>query len=163
MANDPVAAALSKAKTTLAHANSSFPGTGSSAVSSPTPSPAPVKSTPTIGQELAVKKGMVDKARTAIPKMHVGGPVPADGTYDLQAGEHVLTAPQAKMVRKHALMSVGMSSLARSAQQKDGGLNTTPEPEAKKPTKKSTSGVTVRPDKNDKKPAKISGKKSKGE
>ena len=50
-----------------------------------------------------------------ISKLHNGGPVKADGAYDLQAGEHVLTASEAGKARQHALMTSGMKSLAKSA------------------------------------------------
>lgn len=48
------------------------------------------------------------------PKMHKGGPVEADGVYELKAGEHVLTQPEAEKARKHAMLAVGMKSLAMS-------------------------------------------------
>lgn len=44
---------------------------------------------------------------------HTGGTIPADGVYKLQAGEHVLTAPEAEKAKKHALMVSGMKSLAK--------------------------------------------------
>ena len=104
--------ALSDAKAALAHANKSFP--------SPSASPAPKSSavtpaakTPNLGDELAAKKTMVDKAMQALPKMHKGGPVPADGAYNLKAGEHVLTANEAAKAKTHALMASGMASLAK--------------------------------------------------
>lgn len=46
---------------------------------------------------------------------HKGGEIPADGTYKLKAGEHVLTAAEAAKARKHALMVSGMKSLAKAA------------------------------------------------
>jgi hypothetical protein len=46
---------------------------------------------------------------------HKGGTIPADGTYQLQAGEHVLTAAEAETARKHALMVSGLKSLAKPA------------------------------------------------
>jgi len=45
---------------------------------------------------------------------HKGGTVPKDGTYRLQAGEHVLTAPEAEKARKHAIMASGIKSLAKA-------------------------------------------------
>lgn len=158
MANDYVSNALASAKATLAHSNTSFPTRASSAApaaAKPAASAAS-KPAPSIGQELAVKKQMVDKAQSALPKMHEGGKVHADGAYELKAGEHVLTAQQAKVVRKHALMAVGMNSLTKPAATTD--LNTTPSKVDKtsgkvdkQPAKKSTSGVTVRPSKSAKK------------
>ncbi len=104
--------ALSDAKAALAHANASFPSNPPAAAK---PAPTPTKSSPSIGDELMVKKAMVDKARSALPKMHKGGPVNADGDYNLKAGEHVLTEPEAALARKHALMASGMKSLAKPA------------------------------------------------
>jgi hypothetical protein len=52
------------------------------------------------------------------PKMHTGGPVMADGTYQLKAGEHVLTAPEAAKARKHAIMASGIKSLAKAGKGK---------------------------------------------
>ena len=108
--------ALSDAKSALAHANAAFPSNPAS-VTKPTakPAPTPTKSSPSIGDELAVKKSMVDKAVSALPKMHKGGPVAADGAYQLKAGEHVLTASEAGKARQHALMASGMKSLAKPA------------------------------------------------
>lgn len=125
--NDPVAKALAGAKATLAHANAAFPSSGASAITSkPAAAPAPKKSSSiSIGEpekgtanELKSKVDMVGKAKTALGdaiKMHKGGPVKKSGTYQLQAGEHVLTAPEAKTARKHALMMSGMKSLAKAA------------------------------------------------
>jgi hypothetical protein len=58
---------------------------------------------------------MIDKAAVTTPKMHSGGSVKADGDYNLKAGEHVLTEPEAKLARKHALMFSGMKSLAHAS------------------------------------------------
>jgi hypothetical protein len=151
MATDPVSDALASAKGALAHANAAFPPAAKPAAAPAAPN-APAKA-PTLGDELKAKKTMVDKARSALPKMHEGGPVPEDGGYELKAGEHVLTAAQAKMVRKHALMSVGMHSLAKPA------MPTIPNQAQASPktAKKSSSGVTVRPAKNQ--PVKSAGKK----
>lgn len=79
----------------------------------------------TVGQDLAkIGKGL-SKASSAAdqgPKKpysdeatsyHTGGTIPADGVYKLQAGEHVLTAPEAEKAKKHALMASGMKSLAK--------------------------------------------------
>jgi hypothetical protein len=44
--------------------------------------------------------------------MHKGGTVKVSGDYNLQAGEHVLTASEAAKARNHALMASGMKSLA---------------------------------------------------
>jgi hypothetical protein len=124
--NDPVAKALAGAKATLAHANATFPSSGApKAAATPAPAVAPKKASMSIGEpekgtanELKSKAEMVGKAKTALgdaPKMHKGGPVKKSGTYQLQAGEHVLTAPEAKTARKHALMMSGMKSLAKAA------------------------------------------------
>jgi hypothetical protein len=101
---------LNDAKAALAHANAAFPQrepATKTAVASEKPAPS-------IGEELAVKKSMVDKAKSALPKMHKGGTVKADGGYSLKAGEHVLTAPEAELAKKHALMASGMKSLAKA-------------------------------------------------
>lgn len=57
-------------------------------------------------------------ASTAIPKMHSGGPVATDGVYQLKAGEHVLTEPEAKIAKKHAMMMTGLKSLAKDGKKK---------------------------------------------
>jgi hypothetical protein len=109
--------ALADAKAALAKANEEFPTSQASAAApakAPAKPAAPAKA-PNLGQELAAKKTMVDKARQALPKMHKGGEVLADGGYDLKAGEHVLTVSEANKARKHALMAKGMKSLAKSA------------------------------------------------
>jgi DsbC/DsbD-like thiol-disulfide interchange protein len=102
--------ALTAAKQALAHADKAFPSTATPSVAAPKVSAA---TAPSIGQELAAKKTMVDKAMSALPKMHNGGPVKVDGSYQLKAGEHVLTEAEAKKARKHALMASGMKSLAK--------------------------------------------------
>jgi hypothetical protein len=106
--------ALSDAKAALAHANTSFPSP-KAATGAATPA-APAKATPTLGDELNAKAGMVQKGRQAagLPKMHSGGPVLSDGAYQLKAGEHVLTEPEAKLARKHAILASGLKSLAKS-------------------------------------------------
>lgn len=105
---------------------------------------------PKIADELAATNKMRDKATEALPKMHDGGPVVADGAYQLKAGEHVLTAPQAKMARHHALMVVGMKrGLSKpAAQAATAGQPTAVDKAHKAPEKKKTKGVTVRPEKN---------------
>ena len=52
-------------------------------------------------------------ANAAMPHLHQGGPVPADGPYQLKAGEHVLTAKEAAKVKRRALMSAGLKSMAQ--------------------------------------------------
>jgi hypothetical protein len=64
--------------------------------------------------------------------MHTGGPVHADGAYQLKAGEHVLTAPEAAKARTHALAASGMKSLAKPA--KHGTASMTIEAAPAKPT-----------------------------
>jgi hypothetical protein len=158
MANDPVSDALASAKGALAHANAAFPPAAKPAAK-PAAAPAAPAKAPSLSDELKAKKTMVDKARTALPQMHEGGPVAADGGYELKAGEHVLTAAQAKMVRKHALMAVGMHSLAKPAMANSAVPKSAPNQAQSSPkeAKKSTSGVTVRPAKTQ--PAKSAGKK----
>lgn len=109
---DAVSKALASAKSALSHANTAFPSPAKPAVAPAKPAAAPKPAT--LGDELVAKKTMVDKAVSALPKMHTGGPVIKDGAYQLKAGEHVLTAPEAEKARKHALMSVGMKSLAKT-------------------------------------------------
>lgn len=121
--DDPVAKALAGAKATLAHANASFPSPTPAPAAKASPSLAPKKASMSVGEpekgianDLKSKAGMVDKAKMALndaPKMHKGGPVKKSGTYQLQAGEHVLTAPEAVIARKHALMASGMKSLSK--------------------------------------------------
>ena len=80
---------------------------------------------------------------SAVPKRHNGGPVLKDGAYALKAGEHVLTAKEAEKARKHALMASGLKSLAKPAPKTAG------EPAAKKMGgKKTTTGITIRDEKN---------------
>jgi hypothetical protein len=59
-------------------------------------------------------KGNQLQSQSILGSMHTGGPVMADGAYRLKAGEHVLTAAEAKKAQKHALMASGMKSLAKS-------------------------------------------------
>jgi len=114
--------ALSDAKAALANANKAFPSSPikSAGTAAPAPAVAPKTVAPSLGAELAAKKTMVDKARSALPKMHNGGTVKADGDYNLKAGEHVLTAPEAAKARQHALMASGMKSLAKPAPARKG-------------------------------------------
>lgn len=142
--NDAVSKTLDSAKGALAHANASFPG------SSPSPKTAPasasVKSAPTLGDELKVKSDNVQNYMSSLPKMHSGGPVATDGAYQLKAGEHVLTAPEAAQARKHAMMAAGMKSPAKTPV--TSGEPKKQDAAIKKPAKKMTKGVTVRPEKN---------------
>jgi hypothetical protein len=102
---------LSDAKNALAHANSAFP-TPVAAAQAPQPvAAAKAVPAPSIGQELAAKKIMADKARSALPKLHKGGPVPEDGAYQLKAGEHVLTAPEAAKAAKAAKAKAAKKSV----------------------------------------------------
>jgi hypothetical protein len=150
--SDAVSKALSSAKTELAHANT-FPSmaakaalTGGAKAAKPATAK-PITQTPTIGQELGAKAANVKEYTDALPKMHEGGPVQADGAYGLKAGEHVLTQPQAKMARRHALMSIGMNRLSQPAA--PGAA----EPAAK-PAKK-TPGVSVKSEKKSDKKVKV--------
>ena len=111
--------ALSDAKTALSHATKSFP---SAAAPSAAPKPASTVSKPSmsigepekgIAAELKSKERTVNEYTAALPKMHNGGPVTADGGYQLKKGEHVLTAAEAVKARKHALMAAGMKSLSK--------------------------------------------------
>src|SRR5579864_5282774 len=113
--------ALSDAKATLAQANAAFPSSSLKSAGAAAPAkPVAAPKVSSIGEELATKKTMVDKARSALPKMHNGGTVKADGDYNLKAGEHVLTAPEAAKARQHALMASGMKSLAKPAPARKG-------------------------------------------
>ena len=111
--------ALSDAKAALAHANAAFPTPAAPKTPATAPKVAPASSISVgepekgIAKELAVKKENVNRYLHALPAMHNGGPVMADGAYRLKAGEHVLTEPEAKKARKHALLAVGMKSLAK--------------------------------------------------
>lgn len=117
--NDPIATA----KAALSKANTAFPTKFSKVATGATPAkPAPAPAAPVkpaapaapahnLGTELADKKTMMDKAVSALPKMHKGGTIKTDGAYNLKAGEHVLTEPEAALARKHALMASGMKSL----------------------------------------------------
>ena len=122
--------ALSDAKAALDAANKAFPSSAPSSSAAPAPKVAAKPVAPNLGQELAAKKTMVDKAKRALPKMHNGGPVPADGDYNLKAGEHVLTAPEAAKARSHALMASGMKSLAKPVRKGTATMTVTPMPSA---------------------------------
>lgn len=145
--NDAVSKALSSAKSTLSHANAAFP--------SPKAAPAPTTAqkvtapakAPTTMDELNAKTANVNQYIKSLPKMHTGGPVMADGAYQLKAGEHVLTAAETKKAHKHALMAVGMKSLAKASPMTAGQPKVV-DAAHKMPQKKITSGVTVRPEKN---------------
>ena len=148
-----VQAKVQGAKTALAHAASkNFP-----ALSKPAP-PVAAKpaatAAPTIGDELKSKSDNVNQYINSIPKMHNGGPVVGDGPRMLKDGEHVLTAAEAKKARKHALMAVGMKSLAKAAPKaqtgnaKTGGQPDEMDDMQKQPEKKQTSTIKVRPEKN---------------
>jgi hypothetical protein len=132
MANDPISAALADAKGAIAKANTKFP----SAMAPRTPAPKPAapaaapKASMSTGEpekgikgELADKASNVDSYVKALPKMHKGGPVMTDGAYQLKAGEHVLTAPEAVKAKKHALMASGIKSLAQAGPSKKGNDN----------------------------------------
>jgi hypothetical protein len=67
------------------------------------------------GSTEATVRAKVHSKYPTIGKMHNGGTVKADGAYDLKAGEHVLTAPEAAKARNHALMASGMKSMATPA------------------------------------------------
>lgn len=131
MANDPISAALADAKGTLAKANTKFPS--AMAPRNPVPktaaSAAPKASMSTGEPEKGIKGELADKAANvdsyvkAFPKMHNGGPVVADGAYQLKAGEHVLTETEAKKAKKHALMASGIKSLAKAGPNKKGNDN----------------------------------------
>lgn len=112
--DDPVAKALAGAKGFLKE----HPADMSKADPPRRPAPAPTPKPSSMGEEAKGAADMVQKAKTALnvsnaPKMHKGGPVKKDGIYSLQAGEHVLTADEAQMARKHAIMASGMKSLSK--------------------------------------------------
>jgi hypothetical protein len=56
----------------------------------------------------------VSRPAEITPSFHKGGTVKKDGTYRLQAGEHVLTEPEAEKAKKHAIMASGIKSLANA-------------------------------------------------
>ena len=124
MPNDSITSKLTAAKSTLAHASKAFP---SSMAPKPAPkpaAPAPKPAAPASGRAVTRQQNIEavsDVAKSVgmsgvgtIGTLHNGGLVPKDGPYQLKAGEHVLTAAEAKNARKHALMASGMKSLAKS-------------------------------------------------
>jgi hypothetical protein len=156
MAND----AVSDAKAALAHANKTFPSPAAKpATIKPAAAPAPAK---TEGQDIAAglkaKSDNVNEYLKSIPKMHNGGPVVGDGPRMLKDGEHVLTAAEANKARKHALMAVGMKSLAKMPAQKKtmGEPTENDEMHALPADKKKTSDIKVRPEKNQSAKIKVS-------
>src|ERR1700676_4688535 len=97
--------ALSDAKAALAKASTAFPSPKAHPAATPAKAAtAHVKSTPTLSDELAAKKTMMDKARSALPRMHNGGPVLADGGYQLKGGELVLAGSEAKRARNNTFV-----------------------------------------------------------
>lgn len=56
----------------------------------------------------------VSRPAEITPNFHKGGTVKKDGQYQLKAGEHVLTAPEAEKAKKHAIMASGIKSLANA-------------------------------------------------
>jgi hypothetical protein len=136
------------AKAALAHAESKgFPKMASPAPAAPKPSVPAMKSSnaTALSDDPGAIRAHADAMHALLPKMHNGGPVAADGAYQLKAGEHVLTEPEAKIVRKHAMMAVGLKSLAKTP---DGaGTPKSKMDKSGNASKKSTSGITVRPEK----------------
>jgi len=102
---------------------------------------------------IAQNRDILSPGDTALPKLHNGGPVLADGAYQLKAGEHVLTAPEAKKARKHALMAAGMKSLANPGKASP----------VKSVSKKPSKGVSIRPNKteDDDAPVKLNSREEK--
>lgn len=146
---------LANATKALGDANSKFPSPKPAATAAPKPATAPKPAG--IGEELKAKSDNVGMYATA-PKMHNGGPVMKDGIYDLKAGEHVLTQPEATKARKHAMMAAGMKSMMKpgpkmSAKAAPKTAKTSGEPAVmdkaqKMPEKKTTTDIKVRPEKN---------------
>ena len=156
---DGVSVKVGNAKAALAQANKAFPSPAKPAAPAVKSAAAPVKSSSFdggagVGAELKAKSDNVDQYMKSIPKMHNGGPVVGDGPRMLRDGEHVLTAAEAKKARKHALMAVGMKSLAKAAPKaqmgnaKTGGQPDEMDDMQKQPEKKQTSAIKVRPEKN---------------
>lgn len=145
-------AIVAGAKSALSTANKKFPSSMAPKSTAPAAKPAakPASSI-SVGEpekgikgELASKADNVNAYAASLPKMHDGGPVKKDGAYQLQAGEHVLTAVEARIARRHAIAASGMKSLAKWAPKKTSG-----EPaKSKTGEKKNTSNITVRPEKN---------------
>ena len=151
MPQNDIAAKLAGAKDFLARSNKKFPGLAAkppAAPAKPAPAAAPASSRAITRQQnvQAVSDTLKSAGMTGagtIGTLHNGGPVTKDGAYNLKKGEHVLTEPEAKMARKHALMASGMKSLTKAAPKTAG------EPVAKKSgSKKTTTSITVRPEKN---------------
>lgn len=115
MPQNDIATKLSAAKGVLSHASSAFPSSMApkAPASRASAAPAPKPAAPSLGKELSEKASNVSAYAATAPKMHNGGPVPADGVYAMKKGEHVLTEAEAKKARKHALMAAGMKSLAK--------------------------------------------------
>jgi len=152
------AATLAKSKSVLAHANAAFPSSmapkpaqkpmAQASLTHEAPEHRPVPSDRATTRQQNIQ-AVSDVAKSAgmsgvgtIGTLHNGGPVTRDGAYNLKKGEHVLTEPEAKQARKHALMASGIKSLAKTAPKTAG------EPAAKKSgSKKTTTGITVRPEK----------------
>jgi hypothetical protein len=120
---------LSKAKSVLAGAEKAFPSSMApkSSVDAAKNRVKPITVAPKISApasgvsvnsragNIAANRDILSPGDMSLPKLHNGGPVPADGAYQLKAGEHVLTEEEAKTARKHALRSAGLRSLARVA------------------------------------------------
>ena len=153
--NDKVA----KAKSTLSNVSRDFPSAKPAAAAAPhrqgmissmvNKVKANIQESAGIGKELGVKAQNVSDYAASAPKMHKGGRIPADGIYSMKAGEHVLTAKEAVLAKKHALMAVGMKSLAKTQGAEEVDEQPTTSGEPAKPSmgsKKSTSGITVRPE-----------------
>ena len=145
-------AIVAGAKKELAKANTKFPSSMAPKSAAPAAKPAakPASSISIGEPEKGVKSDLASKAENvkaytdSLPKMHDGGPVKKDGAYQLQAGEHVLTAVEARIARRHAIAASGMKSLAKWAPKKTSG-----EPaKSNAGEKKNTSSITVRPEKN---------------
>src|ERR1700676_5178231 len=118
-----VSKAIGGAKAALTQARAKFPQpkavpSATPRIQSPTMTP---MAKPNLGDELKSKSDNVDEYMKAIPKMHKGGPVMADGDYNLRMGEHVLSAKDAENLKnahskaKTVLsMTKGLKSLHRA-------------------------------------------------
>jgi hypothetical protein len=110
--NSKVAAAKSALARAKAAGFPSMPKVAPVAIkAAPAPKPASGGGDPTVGASLKAKSDNVNEYLNSLPKMHKGGPVLADGAYQLKAGEHVLAKGEAAKATKHALMASGMKSL----------------------------------------------------
>jgi hypothetical protein len=145
---DAVSNAVASAKAALSTANKKFPS--SMAPKSPaakvTVKANPAPKAPSVGDELAAKSDNVNEYMAALPKMHKGGPVMADGAYILKAGEHVLTASEAGKARQHALAASGMKSLAKPAPKLAAAKQAPAKPAAKvaaKPAQKDNNSMSI--------------------